>query len=898
MWPEVSYWLAWIALGVAPGWALLRASGMAWPRTEVLAAAPGVSIVAVAAAAYLAEGVGAPVNPWWVMWLLLGAAAALYAGRRWRKVPPRWVPGESTHEPWCCWLVFLTPVVLFLLLSTLRELVILPPTVDDGVHHATWARLIYERETLSPAALYAPPVSESEPVLYPWGVHAWIALLARWASLEWIEVYWRSVLLLGSTIPLSVYVLASRVLPRGWFSVAAAGCSLLFFWIPFQPYLWGGMSLLAGTGCALPVARLALDAVVARRLSPLALAAGLGFGLLAVHPSQALGALWVATLLALAQRHEGRTSWRVPAIFGGGLLAVGLAFVVGATRWRPLAQFLSQAENTALQKGTEPAAVLGWLADLWFGRGPSAVMLGVLCAAGVVTAVARPTARVGLWLHGGLLLLAPLALGRTWLTALWYHDLERLWYLQLAALPLLAATGLWGLGTLIARLARRPLAGWTQVEAAWPVGLALVAGISHPYFAQIALRLEPARRFMASDRSYLEDFAWMDAHLPTDGLVLNAPGDWGLVLPFTGRQLAFANCQVRRSVAEHFWAFLAVQNVGSYDDVAHRRLRALGVGYVYAGYFRRFAVATRGGPLLDSEALDRNPGLERVYQSRTAQVYRVREQLAVEYPQTHVSLGQDSPARFEGFHPVEGPASRPIRWTRGKATVHVPFSLLPADEDCSLVLGLRRPRDFPVAVRWNGQRLRSVVEGIYAIPMQVHALEIRSPTFVPRELDDRLKDGRSLGVKLRGVSLECAQSAGGDGPARTVVVPLQGSEDAWFQDFHRVERDDGTAWRWTQARSVIYLREQLLPPSGPCVVNLALAERSPRPTTVSWNGRSLAEQSPGAYRREAPPGVAQLELSSKTHQLADGRRVGGVGLWRLGFHCFGSTQGGPPARRD
>jgi hypothetical protein len=93
----------------------------------------------------------------------------------------------------------------------------------------------------------------------------------------------------------------------------------------------------------------------------------------------------------------------------------------------------------------------------------------------------------------------------------------------------------------------------------WPILLALCAGASRAYVAQVPRRLEHARAVMASDRSHLDDFAWIREHVPPSALILNAPGDWGLVLPFTGRPLTFANCQVPRSVPQHFEAFWALQ---------------------------------------------------------------------------------------------------------------------------------------------------------------------------------------------------------------------------------------------------------------------------------------------------------------------------------------------------
>ncbi len=890
MWPEISYWLGLVAIGVMPGWVLLKAAGIQWHRTELLAAAPGLSIAGVAICAYLAEWLGLAVNPWSALGLLALCAAGLYGIRRRQGAPPRSMVRSPIPEPWICWLVFACPLVVFLVLQSLRDVVILPPTVDDGVHHATWVRLIFQKETLSPAAIYAPPISDNQPVLYPWGAHVWIALLAKAVSLEWIETYWRSVLAIGSCIPLSVYALASRILPKGWPSLAAALCSLLFFWLPFQPYLWGGLSLLAGAVCALPIARVAIDAAATRPRAPMIMVAGVGVGLLLVHPSQALGALFVVALVTTTQWLDRTLTWRVPAFFLGVVTILGIVFTIGADYWQPLNEFVVRAEAVALKKAPSPRMVLWWMKDLFLGQGHSAPILGALCGLGVIAAIARPALRVALWMHLGLLALLPLALARTWLTALWYHDLERLWYLQLAAAPLLAAAGLVGLVELMGRLPFRRLASLGRAEVMWPLGLAVVAGGSHPYVARVSQRLKLAQRTMASDQSHLDDFAWIRANLPEDALILNAPGDWGLVLPFTGRPLTFANCQVTRSVAEHFWAFWALHDVGSYDGKAHERIRALGVRYVYAGHFREFGVPTHRGPTLDSKGLALNPGLERLYESRTAQIYHLREQLAPNFLEVDLSLNENSPADFQGFYPVEQQDGRAVRWTTGRSTIRFPDGILPASPDCSLVLGMRRPQHFSVDVSWDGRPLRALVEGVYAIPPKVHVLEIRSRTFTPSAVDDPSQDDRRLGVQLTGLSLECRDAEGADVPARTVLIPLAGSADARFHRFHALERRDGSTWRWTKERSVVYLTDQVLPKGKHCVVNLAVGSRSYGSAMVSWNGLELTEQTPGTFPLNESRGMHRLVLSSKLHQRPGDPRTLGIGLWRLGFHCPAPTQ--------
>lgn len=893
MWAEISYWLGWLALGVAPGWALLRLSGLRWATTEQLAAAPGLSIAAVALAAYLAQLVGLPVTWWSVVALLVGGAAALVSAQRLGPWRAHGEPGPRPREPWVGWLVLALPLGVYLLLLALRSAVILPPTVDDGVHHATWARLIFERHTLSPAAIYAPPVSDHRPVAYPWGFHAWVALVARPTSLVWIEAYWRSALTVGACVPLSVYALAAKVLPRGWPCVAAALCSALFFWLPFQPYLWGGLPLLAGALCALPVARFALDALADRRWPPLGLAAALGGGLLLVHPSQAQGALLVCLLFALAQRVEQRSSWRACAWLLGALALLALVVTVGARHWETAAAFVRRAELVAQGKGDRLEAVWWWVRDLYACRGPGAAAVSVLCVAGLVTAAWQPTLRVVLWLHLGLLALLPLAMARTWLTALWYHDLERLWYLQIAAVPLLGASGLWGLVMLLSRATRQRGTTPLGPQTLWPLLLALVAGSGRSYAAQAARRLQLARTAMASDPSYLADFSWIREQVAADALILNAPGDWGLVLPFTGRLLTFANCQVQRSVPAHFEAFWTLHDVGNFDEEAHRRLRALGVRYVYAGFYPEFAVGTRRGLTLEPRALGLNPGLERVYESRTAQIFRVREALDPGFPRIVLPLDESSPARFEGFAGFERRDGRFVRWTGARSLMRIPSQTLPEDEGCALVLGMRRPRQFPVEVAWDGQPLEAAAEGVYPLPPRADVLEIRSRTFVPNQLDPSADDARVLGVALRGLSVECAADDQEGATSQTGVIPLGGSPDASFIDFHPVERSAEATWRWTTGRSLVRLRQRALPQGPRCVLHVALGGGPRASVIVSWNGERLLSSGRGSFPLGDSAQYHRLQLSSRTQPQAGLAEPVGVGLWRVGLHCAPRPAAGP-----
>lgn len=760
MWAEVSFWLGLAVFGVLPGWLLLAAVRPRWTRSEWMAAAPGLSLAAMALCAYLAELVGWPVVPWAALTLLAVLSLALYALRRWFR------PGVVVHprllgrEPWHGWLVLACPVVLLLALQTLRSAVILPPTVDDGVHHATWTRLIYERFTLSPSAIYAYPVSATGPIHYPWGLHGWIALLARSVSLDFIETYWRAVLVLGSCLPLSVYVLAGRALPRGWPSLSAAVLSCLFYWMPFHPYLWGGLPMLAGALCALPIARLAVDALQWRSGGAIALAGLSSIGVLLVHPSQAMGALLIAAVLALAAAVSGCLSWRVVTLFSSLVALTWLAFAWGPALWPPLRYFMAEANSVAEAMRPREPPTSFWLAELYLGRGLCGTALSILCWLGLVVAVFRREFRLVLALHVALLLLLFAAPAQTWLTALWYHSLERLWYLQIAAAPLLGAAGMWGVVWLLRRQRFVRAATLHRSSILWLIALAAAVGSSAAYERNVRDKLTGVSVAMASDPSHVADFAWLGANVPKGTIILNAPGDWGLVLPFTGHWLAFTNCLGRTSPRALDWAFWRLHNLGGYDRWMHERVRETGIRFVYAGIFRPFGVNTVRGPTFDTAALARSPALDLVYSSRTARIYRLREtpELASVW---ELSLGQRSPVSFDGFPWFTAEYGQPIRWTSGHGVVQIPSEHVPTEAGCQLLLGLRRPPDFPTTVRYDGRVIYPLFRGVYRLPppskaagdaAEVHTLELESPTYRTQR-----PPHRRVGLGLYRLAFQCPE---------------------------------------------------------------------------------------------------------------------------------------------
>jgi hypothetical protein len=151
-------------------------------------------------------------------------------------------------------------------------------------------------------------------------------------------------------------------------------------------------------------------------------------------------------------------------------------------------------------------------------------------------------------------------------------------------------------------------------------------------------------------------------------------------------------------------------------------------------------------------------------------------------------------------------------------------------------------------------------------------------------------DGRTLGVQLWGMSVECTPTDEPGAPARTTAIPLGGSPDAWFVGFHPVERSSDASWRWTKERSKVELRERALPKGEQCLVNLALGGPSRRSVAVSWNGSPLTERTKGTFPIVRSRDHHRVTLSSRTRPRPGVAQPVGVGLWRVGFQCGGPIE--------
>ena len=759
---ELRFAAALLIWGLLPGFILLRLAGVRWSAVEQAAAAPGLSIVIVAFAAYVTEMVGLPVSPVPVAVVLAAGSALIVAARR-RDPPvdlpavPSW-PFELTPRfTWIPWLVFLTPLAVVWRLDTISGAVLLPPSLHDGLDHANWFRLILETRSLSPHEVMAPPLGPAgEPAYYPWGMHGWAALIAGTAGIDPVTAFMRALVAISAMVPLSVYLFSAQFTGRGWTALGGALFSLIFWWLPYQVWSWGGYALLAGAVAALPVARLALTAAETRGRAAIALSAAAMSGLLFVHPSQLFLALVVAAVVSVTFAAGGIGSRRAATIFVALVAASGAAMLAGGMLWQPVADFLQRAREVSVE-----AAVDGryrWPIAVYFDTDlprPHALrnVYLLLWTAGAVACVLHARLRAILALHlvfGALVLMAR---HQTWLTALWYHLPERIWYAQATNQPLLAAIGLGAVLRLLAIGARR----WIEVPrwsfAIWPLTLWLAFVPMHERFAPWAeWRLYYAvyrnPHFTITDRRVLNDFEWIRENVPRDELIFNAPGDWGLTLPFTGHRTVFwsGGYAFDPSTPWHDWLDL-MQRGDPYSSQAAAELSARGINYVYAARLSP-ALERRGRQSLDAGPLRGAAGLTPVYASPTASILRIADVRPL-----LLGLQDSRRIRYENFHLLERLGRQRWRWTSGTSRVLLTAPAGAAGDCYARVLG---PNPDTFEVRVDGQPAPLTPHGYLVARHPPEGsrvpVDILSTSFVP---DPTGGDTRTLGVRVSEIAFTC-----------------------------------------------------------------------------------------------------------------------------------------------
>lgn len=813
--------------GVLPGYLVLRAVMPSQRRAATFAMAPGVSVALAACLAYAADalGLGATV-PSVALGLALVLAGLRLAHRarsgRWRLPAPVGEPRWTLLGPLAAALAVLA------LTSPLRNVPVLPPTLHDGLDHATWFRLVYELGRVDRFVILAPPfTAEGAPAFYPLGLHAFAALVARTAIASPVVTFTHVVHLLTACIPLTVYAWVTRLDGRRHVATLAAWMCLGFYWLPFHPLGWGGFALLAGAACLLPAATLASAALERGRPEAWALAASTGLGLLVVHPSQAMGALTLALVAVFVRSWPHRHGRLAAVVAVAALAAISLEAV--AEQWAPLEAFLARARAEA--PSLRRPEVWGWPVPLYTPpRPPERLMMSstllVAATLGALLALVRGRGRPLLALHVALSAMLALATLELPWTAFWYHAPERLWYLQVAALPGLGAVGVEGL----VQLVRRPLRARTQWVRV--VAIAALALGAAPFATWVSARFQRWARSPDAflDRRTLVDFAWMEEHLPADELVLNSPADHGLLMAMTGRRAVFwaGGVATRRPGRWHEW-LRALQRPSRFRPEVQQALVEAGIRSVYlAEYFP--ITAPPHAPLVDRSWLAGHPAFELLHSSPSGLVLRLRDRafdprdvprstrpwatFRVSPREHRGSVG------FRGFYPLErrtleDGSEELWRWAPREA--QVTLERFPVEPGCWLEL---LPQPFrPHRLRINGE---VVVPSDHPVPPErmgdVLEVEVRSDTFVAAG------DPRDLGVQLAQVLLTCRP----DGePTRLSLLP--GVPDPAPEadprlleasGLHDLERlPSGRRFRWTDGAARFRFDTAEL--AGPCWVLVA-----------------------------------------------------------------------------
>lgn len=755
---EVRFAAALLLWGILPGFAFLRLAGVRWSAPERAAASAGLSLAVVAFAAYTAEILGLPVAPLTVAGVLAALGAGLFLIRR-AAAPaapasvPEWPFETGRSLVWLPWVVFLAPLAVVSQLDAVSSTALLPPSLHDGLDHANWYRLIFETQSLSPREVAAPPLGPSgEPVSYPWGMHAWAALLARTSGMDPVVSFMRAMVATSAALPLSVYVFAAHFTGRGWTALAAALFSLVFWWLPYQVWSWGGYALLAGAIAALPAARLALTAVEARHAASIVLAAAAMGGLLVIHPSQLFVALLAAAVVSVTLAAARLASRGAAVTFVLLAVAAVAALAVGGLVWQPVIDFLQRARD-ASNANALPAD--RWPLGPLFASQPGTYRTGlaVLSTIGAIAAALHARLRPLLMLYLAFGVLVLIAREQASITALWYHLPERIWYAQAASQPMLAALGVAWMLALAARVARRWIALPRWQLAIWPLALwAVFTPIHESYKTWAGWRLYYAvhrnPNLTFTERQALADFTWMRANIPAGEVLFNSPADWGVALPFTGHRTVFWSGGYAFDPATPWHDWLMLMRRGDpYASHAAAELSARGVHYVYAGRLNP-ALERRGRQPLDAARLRDAAAFTLLYESPTAAVLR-----ADDIRSSLLGPHNSSRIRFEGFYQVEEAGRQRWRWSTGAARLLITLSDGDAGDCFVRVLGADpdafelRHEGRPLAFTARGHRVPAG-----AVTRPVLALDMVSPTFVPEPAGG---DTRALGVRVTGVGFSC-----------------------------------------------------------------------------------------------------------------------------------------------
>ncbi|GAB4201633.1 MAG: hypothetical protein OHK0013_13910 [Sandaracinaceae bacterium] len=851
---DASVLLSFVAWAFLPGYCIVRLAAPWLRRSVGLTMAPGLSVALVSLVAYATDAAGLGARPFPVAGGLV--AIALGAALVHRVRTHRWRPEVLRKEPaWALAAPLGAGLAVLALTTPLRTLPVLPPTLHDGLDHATWFRFVLELGRVDRYVISAPPFGPGgEPTFYPLGFHAFAAMVAQTSTADPIVAFTEIVHLLAACIPLGVYAWVARLDTGIRVAAVASWLAIGFYWVPFQLLAWGGLAMLAGLVCMLPLAISGLEALAAPRGALVPLSVLFGLGTLLVHPSEAMGALFIAFLGSLFAARGQRPLWIPAVVLGSTLVAIVLATELFADAWPPLASFLAKAHAEAPALRRED--VWGWPMRVYLPPSPPGVQMSetvvALAAMGALAAVLRPRAQVFLFQHLALSVLLGFVSFEPTLTALWYHAPERLWYLQIAAVPGLAAVGL---EVVIEQLdwRTRPLgrSAHRVALAVVPVALAVAAVTFVDRVSARVIRWARSPQAFLDHRA-LADFAWIREHVPADARILNTPADHGIVTAMTGRRAVFWAGGVATPEPGKWGAWaLAMSRPSRFTPALRDELRARGIRYVYAASYAPWN-APPETVRVDVDLLASHPATALLYRSDSGAVleltdapFRLEDVPRASRPwsfQRVQPLDYPGSVRFVGFYPVErllleDGSEEVWRWAgRESRVVLTRFHLEPG---CWLEMEPAEIR--PHRLEVNGT---PVVPSEHPIPDArlgaVLEIEVRSETF------QAPGDPRTLGVQLGQAGLVCrpdgglarAELAPGEAPWGLLEGHVQAIEGLW----ERERTPSGRRFRWTDGRARFRFDTGGI--RGPCAFYVAY--EGTRTGTVWLDGEQLAPV-PGRY---------------------------------------------------
>jgi hypothetical protein len=238
--------------------------------------------------------------------------------------------------------------------------------------------------------------------------------------------------------------------------------------------------------------------------------------------------------------------------------------------------------------------------------------------------------------------------------------------------------------------------------------------------------------------------------VPLDAVLFNAPADWGLPLPFTGRRTVFWSGGYAIDPSVNWNQLLAMLRAGEpHASQAAAELDRLDVRYVYAA--RLDPSLEAGGRLpLHRDAIAGAAGLDLLYESPTAAILRVRGE-----PDGWLGLRDSERIEFHGFTTIQGEPGREWRWTAETGRIRI-RPAVPSGRDC--VVRLLGPvidtydvllDDVTLPPTPHGFELPATATERDALDIRVRAGNRRSAGLAPDE-------PQPSGVRVTDVALRCA----------------------------------------------------------------------------------------------------------------------------------------------